>query len=217
VADNARWECDLKPVNFRPTMMFQTRSHAFTLRNLSKAALTYAWRILAPDGSAVPQPFSVRPETGSIAAGATGAFTLKFSPQEVEEERTLTLVADIPGADGGQAPLRVPLRGRVLRPWCHFELPESDYLSSGRRVPGAPAGAVDASTRVLEFSCPGRNDKARRRPAHCAPAPAPHPPGRLAPLRSARLGPRSAPLGGPGPTPPNPQTACLPLCLTRCA
>lgn len=32
VADSARFECDLKPVNFRPTMMFQTRSHAFTVK-----------------------------------------------------------------------------------------------------------------------------------------------------------------------------------------
>ena len=26
-----------------------------------------------------------------------------------------------------QAPLRIPLNGSALRPWCHFEVPVSDY------------------------------------------------------------------------------------------
>lgn len=34
---------------------------------------------------------------------------------------------------------------QVLRPWCHFELPESDYLSGGRRNPEqpGPSGAIE--------------------------------------------------------------------------
>lgn len=46
---------------------------------------------------------------------------------------------------------RPPLQ--VLRPWCHFELPESDYVSSGRRNPDmpGPSGAIeplDTATKV---------------------------------------------------------------------
>ena len=29
--------------------------------------------------------------------------------------------------DVAQAPLRIPLNGSALRPWCHFEVPVSDY------------------------------------------------------------------------------------------
>jgi hydrocephalus-inducing protein len=44
----------------------------------------------------------------------------------------------------------------VLRPWCHFELPESDYLSEGRRAAGLPGpggapGPLDPSTRVVDL------------------------------------------------------------------
>jgi len=55
----------------------------------------------------------------------------------------------------------------VLRPWCHFELPESDYVSAGRRNPElpGPSGALeplDPATKVLEFESLGvrvRNTK----------------------------------------------------------
>ena len=48
--------------------------------------------------------------------------------------------------DDGYVPLAVPLNGKVLRPWCHFELTDSDYLSAGRRDPGllGPAGRLGA-------------------------------------------------------------------------
>jgi hypothetical protein len=42
---------------------------------------------------------------------------------------------------------------QVLRPWCHFELPDSDYLPAGRRNPElpGPSGVVeplDPATKV---------------------------------------------------------------------
>lgn len=45
---------------------------------------------------------------------------------------------------------------QVLRPWCHFELPASDYLSAGRRNPElpGPSGVVeplDPAIKVVEF------------------------------------------------------------------
>lgn len=55
----------------------------------------------------------------------------------------------------------VTVQGRVLMPCCHFELEESDYLTSGRRSAtqkgpfGAGAGtALEPNTKVIEFhSC----------------------------------------------------------------
>jgi hypothetical protein len=42
---------------------------------------------------------------------------------------------------------------QVLRPWCHFELPDSDYISAGQRNPElpGPSGVVeplDPATKV---------------------------------------------------------------------
>ena len=62
-------------------------------------------------------------------------------------------------------PLAMPLNGKVLRPWCHFELGESDYLSGGRRMPNLPGpstGAVAAGTKTVECTSLGthvRNTK----------------------------------------------------------
>ena len=55
----------------------------------------------------------------------------------------------------------IPVHGRSLLPYCHFELEESDYVSGGRRNPelrgprGAhPGSTLDPSTKVIEFkSC----------------------------------------------------------------
>jgi hydrocephalus-inducing protein len=48
----------------------------------------------------------------------------------------------------------------VLRPWCHFELPDSDYVSGGRRNPEMPGPSgqiepLDPATRVLDIESLG--------------------------------------------------------------
>jgi hydrocephalus-inducing protein len=70
------------------------------------------------------------------------------------------LVAEIPHLAEGFEPLTRELNGRILRPWCHFEMPDSDYLSAGRRNPDmkGPSGALgplDPATRVVEFESLG--------------------------------------------------------------
>lgn len=40
-------------------------------------------------------------------------------------------MATLPELAAGLAPLRRALTGSVLRPWCHFELPASAYLTQG--------------------------------------------------------------------------------------
>jgi len=59
------------------------------------------------------------------------------------------------------APLMVTVQGRAVMPYCHFELEESDYLTSGKRSAtqrgpfGAGVGtALEPNTKVIEFhSC----------------------------------------------------------------
>ena len=72
------------------------------------------------------------------------------------------LPSSIPHLDSSLSLLVVKVTGTSLMPYCHFELEESDYLTSGRRVaethplqPGAPTPAPrDISTKVIEFhSC----------------------------------------------------------------
>jgi|AntAceMinimDraft_5_1070358.scaffolds.fasta_scaffold138863_1 hydrocephalus-inducing protein len=88
VADNARYECDTKPITFRPTMMFQTRTHSFPLKNTSSARLDFGFSVEDPAGvSGVsgtnPGPFEIKPASGSIEAGETAMVTVRFSPEEV--------------------------------------------------------------------------------------------------------------------------------------
>ena len=50
VADMAKPECDRTPINFRPTMMFQTRAFTFPLQNTSTAQMDFKMRIATLDG-----------------------------------------------------------------------------------------------------------------------------------------------------------------------
>lgn len=160
MADDVRYKCDLSPILYKPTMMFQTRTFSFPLTAESFMKLNYNFHVTYPDGrpdhSGV---FSIQPASGTVAPGQTQTITVKFSPQEVEDCNRL-LVADIPLLDPAQPPLQRQLNGRVLRPWCHFELPDSDYISHGRRRPDLPGpdggmAPLDPTTRVLEIESLG--------------------------------------------------------------
>eukprot|EP00798_Chlamydomonas_sp_ICE-L_P006741 gene6741-3411_t len=136
-ADNAKYECDVSPVMFRPTMMFQTRSFSFSLKNTCTSRLDYRFIVYFADGETI-------------------------------DTSGLLLKCEIPHLDASMAPLERQLGGKVLRPWCHFELPESDYINAGRRNPemAGPSGtageSLDPATKVLEFDSLGikvRNTK----------------------------------------------------------
>lgn len=76
-------------------------------------------------------------------------------------EHNYSLLHSIPNLEESANPLMVTVQGHVLMPYCHFELEQSDYLTSGRRSAsqrgpfGAGAGtALETSTKVIEFhSC----------------------------------------------------------------
>jgi hydrocephalus-inducing protein len=70
----------------------------------------------------------------------------------------------IPNLETGKVGPVVAVRGRSILPFCHFELEESDYLTSGRRridllinngSTQAPNTFIDRQTRVIEFKSVG--------------------------------------------------------------
>ena len=70
---------------------------------------------------------------------------------------------------GKQGPT-ILVKGKSLMPYCHFELVDSDYITSARRNPelrgpgGAPPGTtLDPNTRVIEFEAVGVGVRAVRR------------------------------------------------------
>ncbi|KAL0040642.1 hypothetical protein WJX79_000331 [Trebouxia sp. C0005] len=160
VIDDACVECDTGPINFKPTVMFQTRTFNFNLKNAGLSNVDYKWAVQTLDGANdTSGTYVVTPEGGCLAAGETAAITVKFSPQEVED-CSRRLVATIPNLSASlQAPNRA-LTASVLRPWCHFDLPPSDYITAGRRSPDMPSpgrsqGPIDPATKVLEIQSLG--------------------------------------------------------------
>lgn len=73
VADNARYECSVSAITFRPTMMYQARSFSFTLKNTSTAKLEFAWAVHTMDGDKLPSP---DPEAGIVVSPLTNPYTV---------------------------------------------------------------------------------------------------------------------------------------------
>ena len=51
VVDDARVECDAGPINFKPTVMFQTRVFTFGLKNTGLGSVNYKWAVQTRDGA----------------------------------------------------------------------------------------------------------------------------------------------------------------------
>lgn len=66
-ADNVQYECDLSAITFRPTMMFQTRSFPFTLKNPSTAKMRFQFSFEKPDDTLDASGlYTISPENGEI-------------------------------------------------------------------------------------------------------------------------------------------------------
>lgn len=148
--------------------MFQKRSYSLTLTNTCNAIFRYTFSIYNQIGQEDDGPYIVDPREGTLEAGASVRVTIKFAPEEVVNcSRTLRL--EIPHLDDGYRAAEIKLDGKVLRPWCHFELPENDYLAAGRRDPSLPGpnGEVPASldplTKVVEIESLGTKVKNTKR------------------------------------------------------
>ena len=88
VADDAKYECSTNAIAFKPTVMFQARTHSVVVKNVSAATLPFEWTVC--DDAAVregrparPSPFEVSPATGSILPGSEATLTVRFAPRAV--------------------------------------------------------------------------------------------------------------------------------------
>jgi hydrocephalus-inducing protein len=108
IADFAKYECPIREVNFRETVMYQTRVYSFTVKNTGLIVLSYQWAIVDSDGSPITPhssqlhldsegsvmseggemvPFSVSPMSGMIGVGEEALFTMRYSPLDVMERQ----------------------------------------------------------------------------------------------------------------------------------
>ncbi|ESO91099.1 hypothetical protein LOTGIDRAFT_122343, partial [Lottia gigantea] len=184
VADYCQFKCKAEAINFKDTLMFQTRLYQVSMSNKGNVHLDFSWQVIMD--SFIPSlpravtfmsegerpesrvdvvdtsyiPFSIEPQYGSIAPKKKKSFTVKFSPLDVSDYKG-RLVCSIPNLKDEEGPI-ISLSGQSLMPYCHFELMDSDYISGARRNPelrgpgGAPPGTtLDPNTRVIEFQCVG--------------------------------------------------------------
>lgn len=156
VCDYTKFECTTDKIIFKPTLMFQTRSYKFTIRNTSTIALDYSFHIInantgIPDSGA----FSISPRKGTIPAGTDEILIVKFSPQEIDRDFARVLSCRIANLDPEIDPLTIKLDGVAERPVCHFELPPSTY----RDKKGKDMTPIDSKYSIIEFQSLGTKVK----------------------------------------------------------
>jgi hypothetical protein len=183
VADVARYELQLgttsanssdeqqqqqRVVTFRPTAMYQSCVHSFTVRNPALTALAFDWSL-----------YNLRSGSSSTAVAATSSNTTTDRPssqqqrQQQQQQQQLPcpysiepvcgsiaagteqsfllrfsplevddyayrLVAAVPALRGDTPPLTVTLRGRATRPLVHFDLQPSTDYLAKRSTHALP-------------------------------------------------------------------------------
>jgi len=153
LADHAKLEPDIEDINFLPTAMFCSKVYRFTLKNPSLLSVPFDWRVQGKMASA----YTVKPSSGIIPAESEKEIEVHFAPTEVENF-DCTLLGASSMIDGGKAVIQLPLTGSALRPWCHLEVPASDYRS--RRQSDAP---LDPKYHILEIVSLGTHVKNTKR------------------------------------------------------
>ena len=84
VSDHPRYECQLAPINFKNTLMFQSRSYSLPFRNTSNASVEISWFVVHSNLKDEDEeiPFTVTPNTASVLPNDTMMFNVKFNPLE---------------------------------------------------------------------------------------------------------------------------------------
>lgn len=159
-ADYSSYESETKEILFKPTLMYQTRSHKFTVKNTSTIALHYHWKIVNPETEKLDSgPYSIVPRKGEIPGGSDDTFVVSFSPHEIEEHFSRVIVCNIKDLKPGSEPLVVDVAGIAERPICHFELPPSLYREKKAR----DMTPIDSKYNIIEFESLGTKVKNTKR------------------------------------------------------
>ncbi len=148
VADSVKYELPIEGVvNFRNTMMFQSRVHTFNLKNTSQVPMQLDWEFI---GKNVPCPFTITPGEATIDPESEESFTLRFAPLEVYNF-DFVASAFIQNLHKDMDPLSFRVTGTASRPICHFDIERSTYLD--RRQPSELV--LPSNTQVVEFTSLG--------------------------------------------------------------
>lgn len=105
IADFCKYECPIHDIRFKETLIYQTRSYTFPLKNTGRIELHYHWTILFQESRPssytedkessiesrddTPLPFTVSPMSGTIMPDKETDITVRFSPLRVMEARYL--------------------------------------------------------------------------------------------------------------------------------
>uniref|UniRef100_G1MRN0 HYDIN axonemal central pair apparatus protein n=1 Tax=Meleagris gallopavo TaxID=9103 RepID=G1MRN0_MELGA len=177
VVDYADFQVDVDTIEFKETLLFQTRRFpkcpaklflptGRCLSSMSVPSVKLPFGRLEHTSSTLSSPtslvhatplFFVEPPSGIIPAGQEQLFHMKFSPVYVGKFKSC-MVCSIPNLKPNQKGPKVVVKGKSQMPHCHFELENSDYITAKRRNPELPEprGAVlDLKTRVIEFAATG--------------------------------------------------------------
>jgi hydrocephalus-inducing protein len=151
----------------KTTLMFQTRTFSFPLKNIGTAPLEFRAALFSNEDGAESmsegvtppadggdgdddEPFSVSPSNGNVLSGDSQNVTVRFAPKDVGAQERLLKISIPHVAEGTSSPsLRV--RGASQCPAVHFEVAFSDYLTRERSPeipgPGGVPGPLNPSTR----------------------------------------------------------------------
>ncbi|CAE8631652.1 unnamed protein product [Polarella glacialis] len=152
VADTPAIECDVEEINFLPTLMLGSKVWRFMIKNPSIISIPFEWKMQGRNSSA----YTVSPMHGRVAAQGEQEIEVHFAPMEVENFDCQLLCSS--QMITAKPVLRLPVTGTALRPWCHFELPGSDYRS--RRQSNAP---LDPKYQIVEIVSLGTHVKNTKR------------------------------------------------------
>jgi hydrocephalus-inducing protein len=96
IIDRAGYDCAIKQMDFKPTLMYATRSLKFTVKNTSLVGLEYNFKIVnSQSGILDAGPYTIIPKKGTISPSCDEHFIVKFAPVEVENDFTRILSGNI--------------------------------------------------------------------------------------------------------------------------
>jgi len=158
VTDYAGYTCDVKQVDFKPTLMYAQRMHKFTIKNTSLIGLDYNFKIVNSETAILDAgPYTIIPKKGTIAPDCDENFIIKFSPLECEPDFSRLLSANIHHLNPNLEPLCIELNGIADRPIIHFELQPTTFVKPDKE------GIADGKVKVIEFVSLGTNIRNTKR------------------------------------------------------
>ncbi|KAJ3270503.1 hypothetical protein HDV01_007759 [Terramyces sp. JEL0728] len=167
-ADYSVYECDVNSIHFKSTLMFQNRVYRFPIRNAGKVSLKFNFDILDESGLDYSDiPFTIAPMHGKIPPGEMLMIAVRFSPTDVGEYKC-AMNCQIGNLSKEQKPIQINIDGYSLRPFCHFELEDTDPSVLESRTPerclqnGVPL-SLEPNTKVIEFYSCGVKVKATKK------------------------------------------------------